>query len=223
MRWMVVLPACLLSVFLFAGCWQAPPDESGSGTTADSEELEPASVDPDQEPRQGTPVAVMTTRYGDITIQLRPDLAPKTVANFVKLAEDGFYYNTTFHRVMPGTMVQGGDPKSKDNDPYNDGQGNSGTFLKAEFSKESFVRGTVAMARKPSEPDSASCQFFIVLKRMREWDGEYTVFGEVTDGLEVADKISKSKLAPNTRDHPAAVIWVRDIRVEWVAGDSVDG
>ena len=113
-------------------------------------------------------------------------------------------------------MIQGGDPNSRDNNPYNDGQGTSGKLLKAEFSKEPFRRGTLAMARQPSDPDSASCQFFIVLKRMSHWDGEYTVFGEVTDGLDVADKISRVKLAKlgNLKDRPAASIWIKDITIQ---------
>lgn len=215
MRYHVTLRYSLLFVLFSVFCSEAPPGESQVKTeSADLVNLiAPETIEKPQKPPQ---VAVMTTRYGDITIRFRADLAPETVRHFVKLAENGFYYNTTFHRVMRDRMIQGGDPNSRDNNPYNDGQGTSGNLLKAEFSKEPFRRGTLAMARQPSDPDSASCQFFIVLKRMSHWDGEYTVFGEVTDGLEVADKISRAKLAKlgNLKDRPAASIWIKDISIQ---------
>ena len=140
---------------------------------------------------------------------------------FLELAEGGFYYDTLFHRVMPGRMIQGGDPNSKDNNPYNDGQGNSGSFLQAEFSREGFARGTVAMARQAHDPNSASCQFFICLERVPQWDGEYTVFGRVVEGIEVAERISNAPRArdPRARDRlkerPAVAMWIKKVRVEY--------
>jgi peptidyl-prolyl cis-trans isomerase B (cyclophilin B) len=117
------------------------------------------------------------------------------------LAEVGFYNRTTFHRVIAGDMIQGGSPTSRDNDPYNDGQGTSGRHISAEFNSHEFDRGTVAMAHQPGNPDSGSCQFFIVLRRIPEWDGEYTAFGKVIEGIEVAEAISESPLSKS--DHPA--------------------
>ena len=211
-----ILQYSLLFVLFSVCCSEVPPRESQIRTEPGLNVANSTAPETSEEPKKTPQVAVMTTRYGDITIRFRADLAPETVRNFVELAENGFYYNTTFHRVMRGRMIQGGDPNSRDNNPYNDGQGTSGKLLKAEFSKEPFRRGTLAMARQPSDPDSASCQFFIVLKRMSNWDGEYTVFGEITAGLDVADKISRAKLAKlgNLKDRPAASIWIKDIRIQ---------
>jgi len=215
MRSHSILQYSLLFVVFSVFCSETPPREAQTKTEP-GDVVDLTTPETNEQPKNPPQAAVMTTRYGDIKIRFRPDLAPETVRHFVELAEKGFYYNTTFHRVMRGRMIQGGDPNSRDNNPYNDGQGTSGKLLKAEFSKEPFRRGTLAMARQPSDPDSASCQFFIVLKRMSHWDGEYTVFGEVTDGLDVADKISRSKLAKlgNLKDRPAASIWIKDIRVQ---------
>ncbi|HEV8131370.1 MAG TPA: peptidylprolyl isomerase [Acidobacteriota bacterium] len=135
-------------------------------------------------------VALLTTDKGRIVIRFFQQDAPKTVANFKRLARSAFYNRTTFHRVAPGTLIQGGDPLSKDNNPWNDGAGNSGEFIPFERNNHKHVRGAVAMARGEAL-DSASCQFFIVLKRMPQWDGQYVVFGEVIDGLDVADQISR--------------------------------
>ena len=118
---------------------------------------------------------------------------------------------------LPSKMIQGGDPNSKDNDPYNDGQGNSGKFLKAEFSSHPFSRGTVAMARQAGDPDSSSSQFFVVLERSPEWDGDYTLFGEVVEGLEVADEISRTPLSKDERlkSRPVVAIRIKRIVIEY--------
>ena len=165
---------------------------------------------------QGEPHAVMETDRGTIVIRLLSDLAPRTVENFVELAETGFYGRTVFHRVLPDKMIQGGDPNSKDNDPFNDGQGNSGTFLRAEFSSRPVSRGTVAMARQPGDPDSSSSQFFIAMERSPEWDGDYTIFGEVVEGIEVAQEISRIPLSKDERlrSRPAVAIRIKQIVIE---------
>ena len=129
------------------------------------------------------------TNHGNISFDLLPDLAPETVRNFVKLTKDGFYDGTLFHRVIPGFMIQGGDPNTKN--PSMKGQwgmGGPGYNVKAEFSSRSHLRGIVSMARS-TDPDSAGSQFFIVTKDSTFLDREYTVFGEVTEGMNVADKI----------------------------------
>ena len=133
-------------------------------------------------------IAVIETNFGTIVIQLFPDVAPGHVENFVKLAQDGFYDGTTFHRVIPGFMIQGGDPNSKDDDRSNDGQGGPGYTIKAEFSDKPHKRGILSMARA-QDPNSAGSQFFIVVADSNFLDGQYTVFGEVIEGMEVADKI----------------------------------
>ena len=131
---------------------------------------------------------VIKTGFGDIKFSLLPDIAPETVRNFVTLAKKGFYDGTLFHRVIPGFMIQGGDPNTKNSDKSTWGQGGPVYNLKAEFSSRSHLRGIVSMARA-NDPDSAGSQFFIVTSDSTFLDKQYTVFGEVVDGIEVADKI----------------------------------
>ena len=128
------------------------------------------------------------TDFGSIKFTLLPDIAPETVRNFSKLAESGFYNGTLFHRIIPGFMIQGGDPNTKNSDKSSWGQGGPGYNLKAEFNSRSHLRGMVSMARS-TDPDSAGSQFFIVTSDSTFLDKQYTVFGEVIDGMEVADKI----------------------------------
>jgi peptidyl-prolyl cis-trans isomerase B (cyclophilin B) len=202
---------CCLSLISILSCsGQAP--SSRVETTEKKTEIAKAPAKP-----AGQPYATLETDKGKIVIRLLPEIAPKTVENFENLAKSGFYYNTKFHRVMPGAMIQGGDPNTKDNDPYNDGQGNSGAFIPAEFSKRKFERGVVAMARHEGDPNSASCQFFIVLKRTSHWDNQYTIFGQVTEGLEVAERISKAKLSkdPRLRSWPIENIRIKMARIEY--------
>ena len=132
--------------------------------------------------------AKIETNFGDITFDLLPELAPETVRNFEKLARDGFYNGTLFHRVIPGFMIQGGDPNTKTDNKGSWGTGGPGYTIKAEFSSRSHLRGIVSMARS-QDPNSAGSQFFIVVSDSTFLDREYTVFGEVTGGMEVADKI----------------------------------
>ena len=133
--------------------------------------------------------AVIKTKFGDIEIKFLPDLAPNHVENFIKLAKSGFYNGTIFHRVIPGFMIQGGDPNTKDSLKKNAyGQGGPGHNVKAEFSDLPHKRGMVSMARA-QDPDSAGSQFFIVVEESRFLDRKYTIFGEVVKGIGVADKI----------------------------------
>lgn len=146
------------------------------------------------------PRALIETKFGAIELRLLPDKAPKHVANFVKLAKEGFYNKTIFHRVIPGFMIQGGDPTTKD--PANKAQygtGGPGHTLKAEFNDRPHVRGTLSMARS-SDPDSAGSQFFIVVKDTAHLNGKYTVFGEVVKGIEVVDQIVSQRR--DERDNP---------------------
>lgn len=128
------------------------------------------------------------TNFGEISIELLPELAPETVRNFEKLARDGFYDGTLFHRVVPGFIIQGGDPNTKTNNKGSWGTGGPGYTIKAEFSSRSHRRGIVSMARA-QDPDSAGSQFFIVTTDSTFLDRQYTVFGQVTSGMDVADKI----------------------------------
>ena len=131
---------------------------------------------------------VIKTNFGSIKFGLLPELAPETTRSFLKLAKSGFYNGTLFHRVIPGFMIQGGDPNTKSPDKSVWGQGGPGYNLKAEFSSRSHLRGIVSMARA-TDPDSAGSQFFIVTSDSTFLDKQYTVFGEVIDGMEIADKI----------------------------------
>jgi len=119
---------------------------------------------------------------GVIEIEFRPDVAPNTVANFIKLAKDGFYDGITFHRVIPGFMAQAGCPQGN-------GMGGPGYTINAEFSDLSHVRGTVAMARKGNDINSAGSQFFICFQPAVHLDGQYTIFGQVVNGMDVVDSI----------------------------------
>jgi peptidyl-prolyl cis-trans isomerase B (cyclophilin B) len=136
------------------------------------------------------PRATIKTKLGDIEVKFFPDVAPKHAENFIKLAKEGAYNGTIFHRVIPGFMIQGGDPNTKDSlkkDSY--GQGGPGYTIKAEFNEIPHKRGIVSMARG-LEPDTAGSQFFIVVEDSLHLDRKYTAFGEVTKGLGVADKIA---------------------------------
>jgi peptidylprolyl isomerase len=133
----------------------------------------------------------MDLKDGRVVIQLRPDLAPRTVARFEELVRQHFYDGLTFHRVIPGFMAQTGDPRG-------DGTGGSGQSLPAEFSREHFVRGTLGMARS-QDPNSADSQFFICFDDAPWLDGQYTAFGKVTQGMEFVDKIKAGSKQQNGR------------------------
>jgi len=134
--------------------------------------------------------AIVETAKGSFTIRLLPEVAPKHAALFVKTAKAGGYDGTTFHRVIMGGIIQGGDPLSKDPAKASlYGTGGLG-LLKAELSDRPFVRGTVAAARRPSSLDSGGQQFFVVMREQPSLKGQYTVFGEVVSGMEVVDQIS---------------------------------
>jgi cyclophilin family peptidyl-prolyl cis-trans isomerase len=134
--------------------------------------------------------AVVETAQGSFTIRLLPEVAPKHAALFVKTAKAGAYDGTIFHRVIPGGIIQGGDPLTKDPAKASlYGTGGLG-LLTAEYSEKPFVRGTVAAVRKPSSPDSGGRQFFVCLREQPSLKGQYTIFGEVVSGMEVVDQIS---------------------------------
>lgn len=207
-----LLVSLFLAVAWLASCssdqvvQESLPEESG---TPSGDEPKPT----------GTPVARVETDKGVILIELLPDIAPVTVERFIDLAEVGFYSRTAFHRVMKDRMIQGGDPLSRDSDPYNDGQGTSGEYLPQEFSSVPFEKGTVAMGRLPGGDNGGSCQFFITLQRSPEWDGQYNVFGKVIEGIEVAETISRAPLSksehPSMKNRPAGKQIIKSITVEY--------
>lgn len=143
--------------------------------------------------------AVIETKFGNIELKFFPDVAPNHVNNFIELAKKGFYDGTIFHRVIPGFMIQGGDPNSKKADKASHGTGGPGYSVKAEFNSKPHIRGTLSMARSAS-PDSAGSQFFICVAAAPFLDRQYTVFGEVVSGMEVVDKIVSQPR--DSRDNP---------------------
>jgi peptidyl-prolyl cis-trans isomerase B (cyclophilin B) len=153
------------------------------------------------ETNSGKPIATIKTNKGTITFELLSDLAPDHVKNFVDLARSEFYDGTKFHRVIPGFMIQGGDPNTKTANTATWGTGSGPRRLKAEFSpaaKASHVRGMVSMARS-TDPNSASCQFFIVQKDSTFLDNQYSIFGRVLTGMDVVDAIANAPRDPGDR------------------------
>jgi peptidyl-prolyl cis-trans isomerase B (cyclophilin B) len=178
---------------MLAVCWawenpgsaaeKAPTGQTGQSASADK-----------------GPQAIIKTKFGEMEIKFFPEKAPKHVENFLKLAKEGKYNGTIFHRVIPGFMIQGGDPNTQDTtkkELY--GMGGPGYSVKAEFNDTPHKRGIVSMARS-QDPDSAGSQFFIVVEDSRFLDHKYTAFGEVIKGLGVADKIVSQPR--DARDNP---------------------
>jgi peptidyl-prolyl cis-trans isomerase B (cyclophilin B) len=143
--------------------------------------------------------AVIHTKFGEVTLKFIPEVAPNHVNSFIELSQKGFYNGTTFHRVVPNFVIQGGDPNSKNPDRSKHGMGGPGNNLKAEFSNKPHKRGTLSMARA-AHPDSAGSQFFICVADTPSLDGKYTVFGEVIKGMDVVDKIVSQPR--DARDNP---------------------
>lgn len=171
-RWKPVLAAALLPMLLFAGCKDSESKKEGDDASKTYH------------------VEIAVEDYGTIKAELDPEEAPITVSNFITLAKEGFYDGLTFHRIIEGFMIQGGDPNGN-------GTGGSGTPIKGEFSDNgventlSHTRGAISMARS-QDYDSASSQFFIVQEDSTYLDGQYAVFGYVTEGMDVVDAICEN-------------------------------
>jgi peptidyl-prolyl cis-trans isomerase B (cyclophilin B) len=162
-----------------------------------------------EEKKESTPmnpsneVAVIKTSEGDMVVQFWTDAAPNTVENFKKLARQGFYDGTIFHRIVKQFMIQGGDPNSKDPAKENSyGQGGPGYNIKAEFNDHSHDRGVISMARS-QDPDSAGSQFFICLAPVRRLDHQYTTFGKLIKGQDVLEKIGDTPVTRNSMGEPS--------------------
>jgi peptidyl-prolyl cis-trans isomerase B (cyclophilin B) len=165
-------------------------------------------------------VAVIQTTAGEMVVEFWPDVAPKTVENFKKLARNGFYNGTCFHRIIKGFMIQGGDPLTKD--PQQEaywGTGDPGYKLKAEFNDRSHQRGVLSMARS-QDPDSAGCQFFICLGDARFLDRNYTAFGRVLRGDDVLGVIGETPVAARGGEASKPTTRVNVDRIEIVASNS---
>ena len=173
MRWIRIV-ATGMFLFLFAS---AGSGEMRNRTFTDKEKKQMSETK-----------AVIETKFGNMELQFFPDVAPNHVKNFIDLAKKGFYDGTLFHRVIPEFMIQGGDPNTKNPDRSKHGMGGPGYTLKAEFNDKPHKKGTLSMARA-SDPNSAGSQFFICVAPASFLDKQYTVFGEVVSGMDVADKI----------------------------------
>lgn len=185
----IMLAAVILfTCFLISGCGGNTESSSAEKATSavSNEETTKASTDTTSYKSSYTAI-IDVKNYGKIKVDLYEELAPITVKNFVSLAKDGFYDGLTFHRIISGFMIQGGDPKG-------DGTGGSEKTIKGEFAQNgvennlSHTRGVISMARS-NDPDSASSQFFIVQADSTHLDGQYAAFGKVTEGMDIVDKI----------------------------------
>ncbi len=162
-------------------------------------------------------VAVITTSLGVMVVEFYPDVAPKHVENFEKLAKEGFYDGTCFHRVIPGFMIQGGDPNTKNENAKDTwGMGGPGYSINAEFNSKHHARGILSMARS-QDPNSAGSQFFICQADCGQLDGQYTVFGNLIKGFDVLDKIATTPTEPP--DRPIKRVNIDSIKI--VPADSV--
>jgi len=155
--------------------------------------------EPTEKTRATVSVTSQGAHLGDIVLRFFHDVAPGHVKNFTKLAREGFYNGTTIHRIIPGFMIQGGDPNSKNPDRASHGMGGPGHKVKAEFNSKPHKRGVLSMARS-NDPDSAGSQFFICVADANFLDWQYTAFGEVVSGMDVADKVVNMKR--DGRDNP---------------------
>src|SRR5256885_10107873 len=167
-------------------------------------------------------VAVIKTSEGDMVVQFWTDAAPNTIDNFKKLARQGFYNGTIFHRIVKDFMIQGGDPNSKDPAKENSyGQGDPGYKIKAEFNDHPHDRGVISMARGP-DPDSAGSQFFLCLAPVRRLDHQYTTFGKLIKGDDGLEKIGDTQVTRNSKGEqskPTKTVRIESVKI--VRADSV--
>ncbi|OGE81711.1 MAG: hypothetical protein A2720_02230 [Candidatus Doudnabacteria bacterium RIFCSPHIGHO2_01_FULL_46_24] len=188
----VVIVGAVLGVYYYNQSKQETPILDGSGQAVNKEEQQMPET-PETQTVSESAVAKIETSEGTFTVTLNGKAAPKTVANFIKLAKEGFYNNLKFHRIVQDFVIQGGDPKG-------DGTGGPGYTVDAEIGLK-HTKGAIAMARMGDEVNptkaSSGSQFYIALQPLAQLDGQYTVFGEVTDGMDVVEKIGRAPVEPN--------------------------
>ncbi len=211
-RFLAIVSAMLILCFGLSAC--GTPDEQNTPTDKPTEETqipEETQIQGDMDMNEKLIATIEMEDGGIIKIELYPDIAPQSVYNFVSLARSGFYDGTTFHRIIPGFMIQGGDPTGT-------GTGHPGYSIKGEFSANGFTndlkhtRGVISMAR--STPyDSAGCQFFIMHADAPHLDGLYAAFGKVIEGMDVVDQIANVKCDPKN-NHPYTEVVIKSITIE---------
>jgi peptidyl-prolyl cis-trans isomerase B (cyclophilin B) len=204
----MIAAACLALALVFAGEATLPMP---AASPSPARRRAPASTAPAVD--EGPLEAVVETADGSFVIRLLPDLAPRHVQHFVKTARAGGYDGTTFHRIIPRGIIQGGDPLSKD--PAKKalyGTGGLG-LLKAEFSSRPMTRASVAAVLRPSSPDSGGKQFFVVLSDQPSLTGKYTIFGEVSSGMDVVDRIGET---PVVGDKPQSRVVIQKVAIRAV-------
>jgi peptidyl-prolyl cis-trans isomerase B (cyclophilin B) len=210
----------LLAFTLFSGCsltdeapTPASPSPAEQTPAAEATPAAPASTDNAVDPStvETMKATIVVQDYGTIELELYPSIAPQTVCNFVSLARQGFYVGLIFHRVIPGFMIQGGDPLGT-------GMGSPGYFIKGEFAANGFEnslsheRGVISMARRQSPYNSAGSQFFIMHEDYTDLDGLYAAFGRVTSGIEVVDAIAAMETDEN--DKPLTDVVIASVTIE---------
>lgn len=211
---LVKMIALMTKPFLltFAGCLMGALLPVSAQTPSPNDPAAPAAQ---PAPPPMKEVAVIKTSKGEMTLEFWSDVAPKTVENFKKLAKQGFYNGTAFHRIIKGFMIQGGDPNTKD--PAKEasfGTGDPGYKIKAEFNPRKHEVGVISMARS-MDPDSAGSQFFICLDAAPQLDGQYTAFGKLTKGDDVLQKLGDSPVVSNGRERskPAERVGVESVSI----------
>ena len=211
-RRLMLLLTTILAIVLISGCGgtakEAGSDKDDKDSGSDKEET----------------VAILKTNQGVITLRFFADISPEHTRNFIEHCKSGLYTGTLFHRVIPGMMIQGGDPNSKDGNPGNDGMGGysylgEGNMLNAEFNDIPHTRGILSMARGP-QIHSAGSQFFVMHDSYPSLNGKYTVFGEVIDGIEVVDFIVNTPR--NNRDRPNEDQRIEEVTLELWSFDKIE-
>ncbi|HUP66089.1 MAG TPA: peptidylprolyl isomerase [Thermoanaerobaculia bacterium] len=207
------IPALLVAMILTLACSDPAPtadatathSETATAAAAPEPAIETATTEEERPMSEyQNKIATVQTSMGSFTVRFFPDKAPNHVRNFIDLAESGFYEGIRFHRVVPGFVIQGGDPNTKGTNRSTWGTGGSGKNLKAEFNDIPHRRGVLSMARS-GHPDSASSQFFVVVKDSNFLDNQYTVFGEVTEGMNVVDEIVAAAKGKENPDDPVTI------------------
>lgn len=192
-KWLTVF----MVMFFILGCGGGSEEAAQTGEPAT--ETQGAAVEAPKSTAE-RPIVVLDTDSGSMVMEFYPDVAPITCDSILSLVNQGFYNGLTFHRIIPGFVIQGGDPKGN-------GTGNAGFQIPAEFSDRSHVEGAVSMARNPVDINSSSCQFFICLADRPELDGQYNLFGKVISGMDVAHKLEK--VPTGARNKPLEPLIIR--------------